>query len=318
VPPTISPGAIPGWLRSLVLAAAALLLLALPARLLASTLVRARAEHPGTSRFRVFGRNAPHAVVDTDGSDAHPASIARRRLLTASAYVAAAALVTFSSPVGDVATYLRVLVAIVIALAVVNVAWVAVPWIASTHLTGARPRIELLPRNLVLVAAAAVVSRLLGLQPALLFGLLVGVVVAPGLSRIASGRLAAAQVAGLAGVGVLAWLLIGPLPAPSDALTAFGTELADAVTLLAIGSAAISLLPVGRFAGRAIFLWSRRVWGALSLAVYTVLFALLLPVASLWNAGTASLLLIVGVVAFAALSVAFWLWERFVEPARQS
>jgi hypothetical protein len=180
------------------------------------------------------------------------------------------------------------------------------------------------PRSLVLVAAAVIVSRVLDLQPALLFGLLMGAVAAPrasaGMVRIAHGRLAAAQIAGLAGVGVLAWLALGPLPDPSDPFTAFGTELADAITLLAVGSAAISLVPVGGLAGRAIFLWSRRVWGALSLAVYTVLFALLLPVQALWKAGSAghpSILLVVGVVAFAALSVAFWLWERFVEPATQ-
>jgi hypothetical protein len=138
------------------------------------------------------------------------------------------------------------------------------------------------------------------------------------LSRVAQGRVAAAKVAGLTGVGVLAWLILGPLPDPTDALSAFGTELTGSIALLAIGSAAISLLPVGSFAGRTVFLWSRRVWGALSLAVYTVLFALLLPVQQLWNAGNASVVLVVGVVAFAALSVAFWLWERFVEPARQS
>ncbi|WP_345764017.1 hypothetical protein [Diaminobutyricibacter sp. McL0608] len=317
-PPTISPGAIPGWLRSLLLAAAALLLLALPARLLASTLARARAEHPGGERPRVFGRNTPHPIVDTDDADAHPSGLAQRRLLTGSAYVAAAALITLSSPVDDFVTYLRVLVAVLLALVVVNVAWLVVPWIASTHLTGSRPKIEFLPRSLLLVAVAAIGSRLLGLHPAVLFGLLVGVIVTPALSRVASGRLAAAQVAGLAGIGVLAWLTLGPLPDPSDPLTAFGTELADAITLLALGSAAISLLPVGGFAGRAIFLWSRRVWGALSLAVYTVLFALLLPVARLWTAGNVSLVLVVGVVAFAALSVSVWLWERFVEPARQS
>ncbi len=316
-PPTISPGAFPGWLRSVLLAAAALLFLALPARLLATTLVRARAEHPGAEGPRVFGRNRPRAEIDGDDPDPHPPGLLRRRLVTGSAFVAAAALITLSSPVGDVTTYLRVLLAVLVALAVVNTVWLAVPRFASVHLTRTRAVTAFQPRSLLIVAVAAIASRTFDLQPALLFGLLVGAIVAPGVSRVASGRLAAAQVAGLAGVGVVSWLAIGPLPHPFDLFSAFGTELADAITLLALGSAAISLLPVGSLAGRVIFLWSRRVWGALSLAVYTVLFALLLPVESLLNAGNASIVLVIGVIAFAAISVAAWLWERFVEPARQ-
>ncbi|WP_426520183.1 Ig-like domain-containing protein [Diaminobutyricibacter sp. McL0618] len=317
-PPTITPGTVPGWLRSLLLAAAALLLLALPARLLATTVARARAEHGASARPRFFGRNRPRAELEPDGPDAHPPGLLQRRLVAGSAYVAAAALITLSSPVGDGTTYLRVLVAVLIALVVVNAAWLAVPRFASVHLTGSRARLVFQPQSLLTVAVAAIASRMLDLQPALLFGVLVGAIATPAASRAAHGRLAAAQVAGLAGVGVLAWLALGPIPEPSGPFSAFGTDLAQAVTLLAIGSAAISLIPVGGLAGRAIFLWSRRVWGALSLAVYTVLFALLLPVASLWNAGNASILLVVGVLAFASLSVAVWLWERFVEPARQS
>ena len=317
-PPTITAGAIPGWLRSLLLAAAALLLLALPARLLATTLARARTEHGTTGRPRFFGRNRPRAEIDEDRPDAHPAGLLQRRLVAGSSYVAAAALITLSSPVDDVTTYLRVLLAVVIALVVVNAAWLAVPRFASVHLTGGRARIVFQPRNLLIIGVAAIASRMLDLQPALLFGLLVGAIATPAASRAGRGRLAAAQVAGLAGIGVLAWLALVPLPDPSGPVSAFGVELAQAITLLAIGSAAISLIPVGGMAGRTIFLWSRRIWGALSLAVYTVLFALLLPVASLWSAGNASILLFVGVLAFAAISVAIWLWERFVEPARQS
>jgi hypothetical protein len=59
------------------------------------------------------------------------------------------------------------------------------------------------------------------------------------------------------------------------------------------------------------------VWIGLSLIVYTLLFALLLPVASLVETGRSSVALILAAVGFAALSVCVWLWERYVEPARQ-
>ena len=314
--PKLSPDAFPGWLRALLLAAAALLLFALPARLLAGTVARARSEQPSTPRLRVFGRNRARSELAHEASSTPSESPMSRRLVTIAGFAVAAALIALSSPTADLASFLRVLVAIALALVVVNTAWLAVPRFASIPLIGAHIGIAFRPQTLFIVAGAAVASRVFDLHPALLFGVVVGLTIPPGVSRVAHGRLAIAQVTGLAGVGVLAWLLVGLLPQPADILTAFVTELANSIALIAIGSAAILLVPVGHLAGRAIFLWSRRIWAALSLAVYTPLFALLLPVESLWRGGNAAVVLIVGVIGFAALSVAIWLWERFVEPSR--
>jgi hypothetical protein len=125
------------------------------------------------------------------------------------------------------------------------------------------------------------------------------------------------QLAGISALGVLAWLAVGVLPEPAGIFSAFATELANALSLLGLGTAAIALIPVGGFAGRAVFQWSRLMWLGLSLVIYTLLFALLLPVASLVETGQNLVVLIVAVLAFAALSVCVWMWERFVEPARQ-
>ncbi|WP_431247818.1 hypothetical protein [Leifsonia xyli] len=92
-------------------------------------------------------------------------------------------------------------------------------------------------------------------------------------------------------------------------------ELVNALALTGIGSAAVMLLPLGGLAGRAIVQWSRWLWGGLSLVVYTVLFALLLPIASLVERGVGLIVIIGLAVGFAAASVAVWLWERFVAPA---
>lgn len=319
-PPTIGPAAYPGWLRSILLAAAALLLLALPARLLAVAVAAARADRAPGTRPRLFGRNRTRAELADDAPDAGEVSprieTVRHRLVVGSAFVVAAALITMSSPVASPAAYLRVLVAVILALAVVNLAWLAVPRLASVHLTGHRIGVRFRPPTLLLVAATAIASRVFELEPALLFGILLGIAVTDRVGTIGRGRLAAAQVAALAGVGVVAWLVVGLLPDPNNPFSAFATEFTNSTSLLAVGSSAIALLPVGGFTGRAIFLWSRRVWGALSLAVYTLLFALLLPVETLWRTGAGTVLLAVGAAGFAGLSVAAWLWERFVEPAR--
>ncbi|WP_223691075.1 hypothetical protein [Leifsonia poae] len=330
-------------MRSLLLAAAAILLLALPARLLAGSLARTRSENGPRRRGRFFGRNrsaselraaetrladatgTPAAAQDasavtgptasTAGVAARPSSSGNRRLLPA-VFAAAAALVTLSSPVQDLGAYLRVLLAIVLALAAVNGCWVAVARWSATRLGAGRIEVVFRPTLLLIVAAAAIGSRMLGLQPALLFGLVLSVVVADGASRTTRARIAAVQVTGLATVGVLAWLAVGILPTPSNSLSAFATELANSLALLGLGSAAIMLLPVGPLAGRAVFQRSRLGWLALSLVIDTLLFALLLPVASLVGSGQNTVVLVVAAIGFAALSVSVWLWERYVEPSR--
>jgi hypothetical protein len=338
--PDVTAGAFPGWLRSLVLAVAALLLLALPARLLATTIGRNRPDRGDRRRAGLFGRNRSTAEIrDAEArlptrrasAPAHVAGRARSasadpgaasaasvtRWSIGAAFAAAAALVTLSSPVGDAAAYVRVIIAIAIGLVSVNAAWVGIARWAAPHLAGHPAQIVFRPWLLVIVGAAAVGSRVVGLQPALLFGLLIGVVLAENAGRIARGRVAAIQVAAIAALGVLAWLTVGLLPEPSGIGSAFAVELANAISLVGLGSAAVSLLPVGGLAGRAVFQWSRSVWIGLSLIVYTLLFALLLPVASLVETGRSSVALILAAVGFAALSVCVWLWERYVEPARQ-
>jgi len=331
--PAVGAASLPGWIRSASLAVAALLLLVLPARLLAAALARGRSQR-GARRERasVFGRNRPRAdVADasalfgrdrprtaptaavTTGASARPPrqSPGMAVLVTA----AAAVLVTLSSPMTDPGAYLRVLLAIGIAVAAVNAVWVLAGRGIATHLHLPAPRITVRPGLLLVVAVAAIGSRLLGLFPALLFAVVLGLAVGPHVGRVRRGRIAAVQVSAVAAVGVLAWLAVGILPAPDSWLSALLVETVNALALLGIGSAAVLLLPVGGLAGRAVAQWSRWLWGGLSLVVYTLLFALLLPIASLVERGV-GVVVIVGVAAgFAAASLAFWLWERYVVPA---
>ncbi|WP_271175243.1 hypothetical protein [Leifsonia poae] len=327
--PVVTAEAFPGWLRSLLLAVAALLLLALPARLLAGTIARTRSGEREPRRAALFGRNrsraelreadarlgpAGSAAADAPAASALPA---HSRWSIPAAFVAAAALVTLSSPVDDAAAYVRVVLAIAIALVAVNGLWVGLARWTAPHLAGGHARIVFQPYQLLIVGAMAILSRVFGLQPALLFGLILGVVLADGASRVARGQIASVQLAGLAGIGVLAWLTVGVLPHPTGAVSAFLLELVNAISLLAIGSAAVALIPVGALAGRAVFQWSRLLWLGLSLVVYTLLFALLLPVASLVQSGANWLMVTLAALAFAALSLCVWLWDRFVEPSRQ-
>lgn len=311
VAPTLAPAAFPGWVRSLLLAAVAVLLLALPARLLAGTLARGRAVG---ARARLFGRNRPLAVPVED--ETGEASASPRWLAVGTLLIATAAIVTLSSTASDQSAYLRLLAAAAVAVALVNAAWGLIGMRAARHLVGRAVSLIFAPRALVIVAACALLSRAAGLNPALLFGLVVGVAAGGTASGLARGRLAAVQLAGLSLLGVLAWMLTTALPTASGPFSAFAAEVTNAVAIVSVGSAAVSLLPIGRLAGRAVFAWSRPIWLGLSLAVGTVFFALLVPVGALWSAGSGGILLGAASLGFAALSVALWLWVRYIEPAR--
>lgn len=316
--PVVTAASMPGWLRSVGLAVAALLLLVLPARLLVAALSRPRGSREG--RVSIFGRNRARSELgeaDALLGGAHGASLGAQPVWLAPVVgVAAASLVTLSTSVQDAAANLRLLAAVALALIGVNAIWVLAARGMTRHLGLAPARAVVRPGLLVVVAVTALGSRFIGLEPALLFGLVLGAVLPEAADRIARGRTAAVQLCAVAAFGVLAWLTVGVLPAPSDAASAFVRELANSIALLAIGSTSVALLPFGGLAGRAVLRWSRPLWLALALVVYTVLFALLLPVASIVQTGSGVVVLVVGALVFAAMSVSVWLWERYVEPVR--
>ncbi len=317
--PVVSAATMPGWLRSVGLAVAALLLLVLPARLLVAALSRPR--EPRGDRASIFGRNRARSELgeaDALLGGAHSASAPGSQPVWMAPVVGvtAAALVTLSTSVQDASAYLRLLAAVALAVVGVNAIWLLAARGMTRHLGLPLAQAVLRPWLLLVVAATALGSRFIGLEPALLFGLVVGAVLPEAAGRIARGRTAAVQLSAVAAFGVLAWLVVGVLPSPSGDISAFVRELANSIALIAIGSTAIALLPFGGLAGRAVLRWSRPLWLAMALVVYTVLFALLLPVASLVQAGSGMVALVVAALVFAVLSVSVWLWERYVEPAR--
>ncbi|MEY9953017.1 hypothetical protein [Leifsonia sp. EB34] len=334
--PVVSAASVPGWLRSVGLAVAALLLLVLPGRLLVASLTGPRESRPErTARTTIFGRNRALAELGEadallggrshgdalepggapEAPDGHAVG-AQPVWLAPLVGVSAAALVTLSTSVHDASAYVRLLVALALAIIGVNAIWVLAARGMTRHLGVATARTVVRPALLAIVAAAAIGSRLFGLEPALLFGLVLGAVLPEGLGRVERGRTAAVQLSAVAAFGVLAWLAVGVLPTPSGAPSAFLMELVNAVALVAIGSAAIALLPFGGLAGRAVLQWSRPLWLGMALVVYTVLFALLLPVASLAETGAGVVVIVIAAVVFAVVGLSVWLWERYVEPAR--
>jgi hypothetical protein len=309
VHPVAQLGTVFDWIRAGILALIALALLAIPARMLAGTVATARADS-NTRSWTLFGRNQAKDEFE-EAPDVHAPA---QWVVPAAGLLAATALVTLSSPVENQVAYLRMSLAVLAALLVVGVLAVAVPRMVARRFANVSTATAFVPYTLLLVAAASAISRLLELQPALLFGVVAMVTVTTG-SAAARGKIAAITVGSLTGLAAIGWLAVGVLPEPNTAVAAFTAEFVNAIVLVAIGSAAVLMLPLGTLPGRMILRWSWGVWLAAAVAVDTVLFAILVPIGRLNTSGTGTILFAVCTIGFAAISVSVWLWQRYIAPA---
>ncbi len=298
------------WLRALLLAAVAIVLLFVPARMLATTVgVRRASPHTPslTGRNRVPTHDDPEPLVSTPGT-----------VLSATGLVVAAGgLVLFANPVLGQPEYLRVFLASVTAIALLNLASTQVPKLLAPRLAHSATRLSLSPRLLILVAIVALFSRLLDLQPALLFGVVFTVAAVSGV-RSARGLLSLFRIGTVFTFGILAWLASTLLGTPSGFADILLTEVVNIAATAGIGSAAILLIPLGSLDGRALLVWSRPAWFASAVIVLTVLFALLAPVVDVWQHSSGILVGLLIVLLFGAVGFSVWLWRRLIQPALSS
>lgn len=294
------------WWQAVLLALAALVLVAIPARLLAGTISRARNGHPLWGEQRFAGRNRARIEYETA-----PDVRLNRRLIAGAALLAAAALVMLSGPIEDQPAYLRLFGAVLVALVLVNAVGMLVPLWWGRRVLRVRTSVTFLPRYLLLVAITALGSRLFGIEPAILFGLLGSVAIPAGLEPAVRGRLAAVRASSLVALAVIGWLVLGVLPEASGFLPALTAEVMNAVVLASLGSAVLVLIPIGTTSGRGILSWSPLGWTAITITAFTILFGVLSP---RFDVG-GSLLAWVAAGSFAAFSVGAWAWQRFVSPA---
>ncbi|WP_105033639.1 hypothetical protein [Cryobacterium aureum] len=315
------------WLQAGLLALGALLLIAVPLRLLAGTISRSRDGRPLRALPSLAGRNRVREEFEVA-----PTVQLNRWLRGGAALLAAATFVMLSGPIVDQPAYLRLLVAVIIGLVLVNAVAVLVPLWWSSRVLRLRGTVTFLPRYLLLIAAAAIASRVFDVHPALLFGLLGSVTLTattdtagqtgahPTTARPTTaqrGQLAAVRVGALAIVAVLAWSLSSVLPAASDFVTSLAAETGNTIVLAAIGSAVLILVPIGHTSGRRILAWSPPLWTGLTVVAYGILFAALSPmVEQLQSAGTGMALWITAAT-FAAVCASAWAWQRFITPAQR-
>jgi hypothetical protein len=295
------------WLRALVLAAVAILLLLVPARMLATTVGGRRALRSPlnlTGRNRVPTHDDPAPVLTGPGE----------QVMSALVVGVAAAIVLFANPVHGEPEYLRVLLASVVALAAINLVATSVPALLATGLPSGPARVALSPRLLLSVAAVALISRVLDLQPALLFGIVFTVTAVSG-TRSARGIVAGVRIGAVFTAGILAWLASTLLGSPSGFFGSLLAEAANIAAMAGVGSAAVLLIPLGKMDGRALLVWSRPAWFLSAIVVLTVLFALLAPVVDVWESSGEIIVGFLIVLGFGAFGLSLWIWRRLIQPA---
>jgi len=290
------------WVLGAVLALGWLLLIALPLRLLATTL-RGRIVAKGP---QLTGRNrlsTERRLVEErlPGIGANPFFIAGGALL------GAAVLAVLASGIQGEVRYLRLTVAVAIGLTILNVAAVISTRVAGAAV-GIASGIRLVPIFLLVGAATALLSRIGGIQPPLIVGVVVGLTFAAGVPAKARGTVQLVQIIVLTLLAGVAWLVLGAVGSGEGFWISAINETLSAICLAGLGSALLLLLPVLSLPGRAILEWSPVIW-----LITTVVVALLAGVI-LTGENFPVLLMAGGALAIAIVSVGTWGWSRFSQP----
>ena len=181
-----------------------------------------------------------------------------------------------------------------------------------------RGMLQPMPAALALVGISVLVSRLAGISPGFLFGIVLGVVYLRELRLRDEGRLGALGVGLTIAAGLLAWLGYGIASTASG--PGFWNNLAietfAAITLEALGTLVIALLPIDFLDGRTIFRWSKPAWVGLYVLTLLVFLFVVVPMSGNWGVmsapifGWGTLFVVFGIVAIATWAI----FRRF--PAR--
>lgn len=229
-----------------------------------------------------------------------------------------AALAALVDPnAGFTVSTLRLWLAIAISLFVVNVLGGLVLRAAARKWFDVDVVQRILPGAILLTAATVLLSRLFGVAPGLLFGLVLGVQLARELKKDESGRLAAFVSSVLLAFGIGAWMLYGASVALGSPEPGFAEllwrETLVAITVEALTSLVIALIPVMFMDGRSIWQWSKLVWAGLAAVATTAFVLIIIPLPNAWAATagplTSTVVLFVG---FMVLTVVVWAIFRWI------
>ncbi|CAN5235056.1 hypothetical protein BH09ACT6_BH09ACT6_12730 [soil metagenome] len=306
----------PAAVAAMSLVAAGLLcLLALPAELLQSTL------RENYDRLGPLVTPVERALATLRRRIPGSTSSGQRQLALV---VGAATIMSFADPTTGIdARTLRLVLALTLILFVVNYAGVWATRIHAYSAYRATAGILLRPWALALMVVTVLVSHFSGLQPGIVFGLILGAEVGAGLGgearRHGAAKLAVTVTLVMLALGVSSWLLYSALGLQNQVEPTFGSQLLAEVlsglTVEALTAPVVALVPLTFLDGRPVFAWSKPGWVCLYSVAATTFVLVLLPMPSTW-VEVPSLLSPWAIASgvFTAVSVAVWAYFRWSMP----
>lgn len=230
--------------------------------------------------------------------------------------LAAAWLLGFADPnYGLNGASVRLTIAMLLAVVAINVGLTAIVMRVARRAFDVRGMLQPMPAALLVVGISVLVSRLAGISPGFLFGIVLGVVWARELRLRDEGRLGALGVGLTIAAGLLAWVGYGlaSLASGPGFWNNLLIETLAAITLEALGTLVIALLPIDFLDGRTIFRWSKPAWIGLYLLTLLVFLFVVVPMSGNWGAMTAPIFGWGTLFAvFAIVAVVVWaLFRRF-------
>ncbi|MBX3195014.1 MAG: hypothetical protein KF727_07960 [Microbacteriaceae bacterium] len=294
-----------GLVLSGTIAIAFLLLVGFPAELLEST-IRSNYDRAfgwlGRLREWVGRMLAPVARA-----------LSRPWVGTSITVLAAAVILGFADPgFGFTGASLRLVLAMVVSVVAINIGLSLVVMRVARRAFDVTAVLQPMPAALAIVVLSVLVSRLAGISPGFLFGIVLGIAYARELRLRDDARLGLLGVGLTIAAGLLAWLGYGAATALMSGegfVNNLIIETLAAITLEALGTLLVALLPIEFLDGRTIFRWSKLAWAGAYAVAALVFVVVVLPLSDNWGTmsapmfGWGTLFAVFAVVAIATWAI---------------
>ncbi len=210
----------------------------------------------------------------------------------------------------------RMLVSMGIAFVAESVlGWVVIRAVLAKTDPDLRPRPEFKFGSLVIILVAVVLSRLVGFEPGMVFGLVVGLAFGASLATARDARVKLIGLGWALAIGLVGWLGYGLLAGLSGWLPVFAAETLSAIAVSSLAALPVALLPLAGLDGAVLFRWNRWVWAGVYALGLLLFFVVLMPMPFSWGEVGPPLATWVGLYAgYAVLAVGLWAVFRYAKP----
>ena len=191
--------------------------------------------------------------------------------------------------------------------------------VATKRWIGAEAAVRPFPACIAIAAASVAISRLLDLQPGVMYGFVASCAVAAPVAASApqGGRVALAPVTAALAVAVGAWLLVGPIRDLNESPGGWFPALLEATVIIVfiggIEGTVLSMLPLPETDGGKIYRWHRWLWFAIALAAAFLTWHVLLGRERSYFSGlreAGSMTVFIMFIVYTALTIGLWSYFR--------